>query len=123
MQAATVKVAKVNVEMLDAELRTALESKVLGIRWNGADVTAVLVDDATPEQISRVHQIIEQHDPASLSPRQQAEIERRERLEQLRADNAGALDEAAYAGDPAMQKLARRVAWLEQEMLALRREA
>ncbi len=55
--------------------------------------------------------------------RQAAEAERQQQLERERADNATPVDTGDYAGESALiQVLARKIAWLEMEITALRGE-
>ncbi len=56
-----------------------------------------------------------------VQSRQAAEAERQRQLEQKRADNAQPLEPDDYAGESALiQVLARKIAWLEQEIAELR---
>lgn len=53
---------------------------------------------------------------------EQKQAARREKLERLRAENAADLDAAKFGGETALDELARKVAWLEQEIRDLRNE-
>jgi len=120
MMSFEMEMTDVNVEVLDADLRNALPSAA-GIRWDGREVTVYLADDATPAQVMQARRIAEQHDPQRLSATQQEAARRQERMASLREQNAVLLDEAEYTEAPGnIQALARRVVWLEQEILALR---
>jgi len=119
MMTVTMQRTAINMEVLDEAIRQSVGSA--GITWDGEEVTVYLADDATPAQVTQARRIVDQHDPSRLSTRQQAALERKERLETLRADNAEFIDESAYTDESeTVQKLAHRVAWLEQEILALR---
>lgn len=114
------KRADVNVELLDADIRAALPSAI-GIAWDGNEVKVFLEENTPAKQIALVRQLVEQHDSTKLSERQKAERERKTQLEVLRSKNTNALEAAGYAQESEMiQKLAARVAWLEQEILAIR---
>ncbi|NWG15797.1 MAG: hypothetical protein HXY41_04110 [Chloroflexi bacterium] len=52
----------------------------------------------------------------------QEQAARREKLERLRAENAADLDVAKFGGEAALDELARKIAWLEQEIRDLRNE-
>ncbi len=56
-----------------------------------------------------------------VQTRQAAEAEQQRQLEQTRADNATPIVTDDYAGESALlQVLARKIAWLEQEIAELR---
>ncbi len=112
----------VNVEALDASLRTALGGEALGISYDGQTLTLHLSDQAAPNRVGQARRLAQEHDPSQLTPRQQAEIQRRAKLEQSRRDISADLDVSVYAGkDALLEQLAKRVAWLEQEVIALRK--
>jgi hypothetical protein len=118
-----VESTNINVEALDSDLREALGSTVLGISWDGQEVGVYLSEDATQAQISQARQIVEQHNPDHLTPDQQAALARNTLLETLRNENAAQIDVSAYEEEsPTVQTLAQKIAWLELEVAAMRRE-
>lgn len=112
-----------NMEALDAALRTALGTKVSGFSVGGGQVIVHMDDSATPAQIQQAQQIVADHNASGLTPTQQAEQERQQALEQMR-QTAGNLElqTSDYNGQPqAIQNLAQKVMWLEQELRELQR--
>ncbi len=112
----------VNLAALDSDLRAALGAAVLGVSAGPGRVAVHLADFVTADQVQQARVIAAGHDPARLSPAQQAAIARGQKLEAARRDLRGPeLDLAAYAGQTALlARLAQKIAWLEQELLALR---
>lgn len=114
-------ITAVNLLALDAALRSALGSAVIGLTHNGASVIVHLTDDAPPAKVAQARALVLSHDPSQLTPDQQADILNQAKLEQARADFAAELDLAIYSGkDPLLEKLAQKIAWLEREINALR---
>ena len=121
MQNIQIEKRGINFEALNAEVRAEFGEHVSGISTGPYGVIVHLSDDATPEQINRVQQIVQNHDPSVLTAEQQAEIERQQNLEQVRSENGADLDTSAYDGEGALiQQMAQKIAWLEQEMLEMR---
>jgi hypothetical protein len=121
MQDITIAQKPVNIEALDADLRAALGSTVAGISTGPYGVEVHLSDDATPTQLNQARSIVQAHDATKLSAQQQAEVQREAQLEQARQDNATSLNVSDYSGQNALiQKLAQKIAWLEQEIADLR---
>lgn len=112
----------VNLSALDGELRAALGAAVIGVSAGPGRVAVHLADFVTSEQAQQARIIAAGHDPARLSPAQQAVIARGQKLDAARRDlRGGELDLSAYAGQTALlARLAQKIAWLEQELLALR---
>jgi hypothetical protein len=111
----------VNDEGLNEEVRAAFGNLTSGISTGPYGVIVHLDDRVTPAQIAQAKAIVENHDPAVLSPRQQAEAQRQQRLASLRTGRGAELDPATYSGEAApIQTLADKIAWLEQEVLDLR---
>lgn len=115
-------IAAVNVPALDKALRDVLGATVFGVSYNGEEVTVHLADSATTAQLGQARSIALAHDPTQLTPDQQAEAARKVKLEQTRSDfGAADIDLAAYGSQPALiQKMAQKIAWLEQEITELR---
>lgn len=110
----------VNLETLDAALRTALGGAVLGVSAADDRVLIHLRADASPDAAAQARSLAVRHDPAALSPRQQAERDRREQLAAARRAAADdPLDADAFA-DPRLRALAQRIVWLALEIEALR---
>lgn len=116
------RINAVNLLALDAALRSGLGSSVLGLTHNGQSVTIHLADDTPPGKIKQAQTIVQSHDPAQLTPEQQADILKQAKLEQARKDLAATeLDLKPFEGkDVLLEQLAKKVAWLEQEINALR---
>jgi hypothetical protein len=114
--------ASVNIDALDEQLRAALGGATSGFSIGRGEVTVHLSDTATPSQIEWARAIIASHDPAALTTSQQAALIRRQKLDQARRDfGASEIDLEAYAGkDELLGALARKIAWLEREIAALR---
>lgn len=112
----------INFEALDAEIRTALGNITSGISVGGGKVVVHLAANATQQQMNQVRAIVQAHNPAQLTPGQQAEIQRRQRLNQARQDYGSTpLDLTVYGSvDANMRRLAQKIYWLEQEIAELR---
>ena len=111
----------VNIEALAAELQAALGNLSRGMSTGPYGVVVHLDDRATAQQIAQAQTIVENHDPTVLTPEQQARQQRQQRLDDLRDARGGDLDLADYNGqDAAIQTLAQKLAWLEQEVIDLR---
>ena len=117
---------------LDGLNREALNAQLLdllGIAYGGfADqqvaggfrVTVFLSSALT--DFTELDALMAAHDPIQLTADQQARQTRQQKLIAARRDFQGAeLDPVDYAGENALiQTLARKIAWLEQEMTSLR---
>ncbi len=123
MKTITIETTAVNVPALDYDLRSTLTTRFFGLTYDGKQVTLVLDDDTTADQVRQAQSIVATHDPAKLSPDQQAEVLQNARLEQARRDYAATeLDLIPYQGnDTLLETLAQKVAWLEREINALRK--
>jgi hypothetical protein len=112
-----------NIEALDQSLREALGNLVFGLSYSAETVTVHLADTASKGQQNQARALVEAHDPAVLTSQQQAELARKARLEQARqAYGASEIDLKAYEGkDALLEQLARKIAWLEREVHALRK--
>lgn len=109
----------VNREALDAELRTAIGEGLIGISTGPSGVVIHVADSVSPQTVQTV---VNAHDPSRLTPKQQAEIDRKNKLDQARRDYGSAeLDLASYGSQNAIiQKLAQKILWLEREIADLR---
>jgi hypothetical protein len=116
-------ISAVNVPALDQTLRAALGEQVFGLSYSAAIVTVHLSDQATKAQENQARALVQAHDPAVLTPDQQAEINRQAKLDQARRDyGAAEIDLTLYEGkDSLLQQLATKIAWLEREVDALRK--
>src|SRR5262249_11284272 len=115
----TIERSIVNLEMLDADLRAALGDGTSGVSFAHGIVTVHLTDKAAADASDRARQIVLNHDPAKLTTAQEQAREEAIKLDTARKANKGALDVSAFT-DPLMAELAQKIAWLEQEVLALR---
>lgn len=115
-----------NLDRLNEELAATLGDAGEGRLWygvssTGREVIVHLADTATAEQSAVIRSVVQRHDATQLTAHQQAEQTRKALLEVMRTANTTALDEAAFASTPDhVQTLARKIAWLEQEVIALR---
>jgi hypothetical protein len=124
MKTLTLDLAAANVTALDYDLRTALTSHFFGLTYDGKQVTLVLDDAVTGNEVRQAQTIVATHDPAKLTPDQQAAILDAAKLDQARQQYAASeLDLTVYQGkDALVEKLAEKVVWLEREIHALRKE-
>lgn len=122
MKTLSIDLAAANVTALDYDLRAALSSHFFGLTYDDKQVTLVLDEAVTGNEIRQAQNIVATHDPAKLTPDQQAEVLQTAKLDQARkAYAATELDLTAYQGkDALLQKLAEKVLWLERELNALR---
>lgn len=112
---------EINEESLAADLQAALGTLTSGVSSGPSGVIVYLDDNTTPQQMAEARRIVENHDPAALTPRQQAEQLRQQKLTSLRQSRSTDLDPANYNGElESIQVLAEKIAWLEQEVLDLR---
>ena len=125
MKTLSLDLSAANVTALDYDLRTALTNHFYGLTFDGKQVTLVLDDAVTDNEVRQAQTIVATHDPAKLTPDQQAEILQTAKLEQARQQYAATeLDLSVYQGkDALLQKLAEKISWLEREINALRKEA
>ncbi len=116
---------RVNVEALDETLRTALGEGFAGLTTGSGRVVLHVAENTPPEVIGQARGMVSRHDPTQFSTRQQAEQQRRARLQRAREQYRGSdLDPAVFDQlAPEIALLARKVAWLEQEIADLRGEA
>jgi hypothetical protein len=117
-----------NREALDEQLTQALGGVYAGFADQespaGYVVTVLLNPAATAGHIDELNALMADYDPQRLSTRQQAQQTRQQRLTAARRDYRGDdLLPADYAAENTLiQNLARKVAWLEQEIADLRGE-
>lgn len=111
---------------LNAQLAAALGAIYGGFAdretRDGFVVTVNLTNAATQADIDQVNALMTNYDPQQLTPEQAARKQREQKLAAARRDYQGAeLDPADFAGESALiQTLARKIAWLEQEVADLR---
>lgn len=111
---------EVNLALLDADLRAALGSFITGISTNAAGVVVHLTEKATGDHEMQAKHLVQMHRPAALTPAQQAQKARAERLTIDRTRFNTPLNTADFAANLLVQTLAARLAWLEQELRDLR---
>ena len=115
-----------NREALHAQLAAALPTLYAGFAdhtaRDGVVVTVNLHSAATPADIDQLNSLMAAYDPTQLTPAQQARQEQAQKLADARRDYQGTdLNPADYTGEAALlQTLARKIAWLEQEIADLR---
>lgn len=115
-----------NIEALEAELRADLGALVKGVSAGPYGVILHLAADAAPHAIQQARAIAAAHDPAILTPGQQAAQTRQQTITQGRRDHAQPLNPADYIPGTAtpqaelIRTLAARIAWLEAELRDLR---
>lgn len=115
-----------NREALHAQLAGALGALYEGFgdrsTREGIIVIVNLSGAANQTDIDRLNSLMAAYDPAQLTPDQQARKQLEQKLAAARRDYKGAeLNPADFAGESALiQALARKLAWLEQEMADLR---
>ena len=118
--------------MLNGLNREALNAQLialLGINYGGfadqqtatAYSVTVFVGSGVTD-FSALDALMAAHDPQQLTAAQQARQQRQQKLSNARRDLQGSeLDPADYTGESALiQTLARKIAWLEQEIASLR---
>jgi hypothetical protein len=121
MKEIVIQRSAVNIEALDADLRAALGAATTGLSFHAGQVTVYLSENATDTQVAQARALVQAHDPTKPTPAQQAAINRRARLAQLRGDYSADLDLTTFAGQGVLIRLlAGKIAWLEQEIAALR---
>lgn len=118
------RLSNLNMDALKAEVETLVGSEA-NIWFSAGEVTVGVADETPLSRQQQVQQALQGHDPRQLTPAQQAEVERQQKLEQARRDFKGAeLDLTAFNGkDTLLVALARKIAWLEREIAALRGSA
>ena len=123
MKDITIERNAVNLAALDADLRAALGAAVSGASYAQSVVTVHFTDKIdsgdVDKQVDTARRIVLNHDPAVLTPQQQKEQAQAAKLAAARQSNTADLDAAKFA-DPQLNEVARKVAWLEQEIIALR---
>jgi hypothetical protein len=125
MKTLSLELAAANITALDYDLRQALTNHFFGLTYDGKQVTLVLDDAVTQNDVRQAQTIVATHDPAKLTPDQQAAILDAAKLDQARSDYASSeLDLTVYQGkDALVEKLAEKVIWLEREINALRKSS
>lgn len=109
----------VNLEALDTDLRAALGNAVAGVSFGAGVVTVHLTSLALPNDAQTAQQIVLIHDSNKLSATQQAAAAQLVKLNAARQAQQGDLQPGNFI-DPLLNQLAQKIAWLEQEIIALR---
>lgn len=113
----------VNLAALDETLRDQIGSVYVGVSRTPQQVHVYLDTEASDDQRAQVEQVIADHDAAQVSQRQQRRQRRRQALVQARMARGLELDMSDYDfSDGIIRQLARKVAWLELELLDLRED-
>ena len=123
MKTLTFELTVANIAALDTDLRAALTNHFYGLTFDGQQVTLVLDEAVTLNEVKQAKNIVATHDPAKLTPDQQAEVLQKAKLEQARKDYAATeLDLSIYQGkDALVEKLAEKIIWLERELNLIRK--
>ena len=72
MKTLALELTAANVTALDYDLRQALTTHFFGLTYDGKQVTLVLDDAVTQNDVRQAQTIVATHDPAKLTPDQQA---------------------------------------------------
>lgn len=126
MNQQTYTLTGLNRDALNAQLVAAFGALYAGFAdretRTGFVVTINLTNAATPADIEQLNSLMGRYDPTALTPEQQARKQREQKLSEARQNYKGSeLNPADYAGESALiQALARKLAWLEQEIAELR---
>lgn len=122
MKTLSLTLAAANVPALDADLRAALGADFYGLTYDGQQATLILDERVTAAQLKQARTLVDTHDPARLTPRQQAAVLDAAKLDQARkAYGAAEIDLEGFKGkDTLLEQLAQKVLWLERELNALR---
>lgn len=115
----------INREALDTALAEAFGAVYGGFAARETaeqiEVTVYIDSGIKPSQLNALDALMAAHDPAVLTPDQQARQAQAQKLAAARRDYRSMdLNLAAYNSENALvQALARKIAWLEQEIAAL----
>lgn len=110
---------RVNVSLLDEELRAGLPGALLGVSWRRPHLRIHLIDAASEQDIQVALDILEAHDIDGESQDQRRRRLHRARLLQARSGvNGVTLDPEVMTGNE--RDLALLVIWLAEELRALR---
>lgn len=110
-----------NAEALEEQLRSIFGPALRGISTGSYGLRLHLAGPLSETQLAQARAAVRGHEAAKLTSRQQAALEVRQRLEQARMDNTTPLNLQVYgAQDVLIRQLAQKIAWLEQELAALR---
>jgi len=122
MKTLTIERTNINGSALDTSLRSAFPKKFDGFTHNGEIVTLLFQDTVTDQELQQAESLVESHAPSKLTPDQQAEVDRKAKLDQARKDvGAVGLDTKAFNSQPVLiQQLAQKIAWLELEITQLK---
>lgn len=119
MPEVTIAKNPINIEALDADLRAALGAGVRGVSFASGLVTVHLTSQAPANASGIATTIVLSHNPNNLTPQQQAAIQQIAKLNMLRQANMSDLNTAPFI-DPLLSILAQKLAWIEQEIIAIR---
>jgi len=111
----------VNLEALDDVLRAQLGEDYAGTSVSPDEIIVHFKTFISPAHQALIEQLIANHDPASLSQRQQAALQRQQRLQNARDNYEHLVDLDAFAGATALiRNLAESVHLLALEIDELR---
>lgn len=112
----------INPDLLHEELAEQLDSGFAGVSAGSSGVRVIFNRPFRKGETTVIAQVLAKHDAEKLSTRQAAEVERKGLLAMHREVNTLPVDVRDFVGEPdAVQALAAKIAWLEQEILELRR--
>lgn len=121
MREIVIQRVRVNIEGLDADLRTLLGEAFYGISANRQGVIVHLAESVDEDTLMQVEAQVIAHDPDLLTDSQRTRRDRRIAIEQARRDYITPLDPADFPDAlPVIRALIRRIAWLEREIRDLR---
>jgi hypothetical protein len=116
-----VNLASVNIEKLDADLRTFLSTRYGGLSIRRGEVLVFMADDTPSADVLQVRRMVENHDARQLTTEQAAKIARVQAIDTARTSNSLALNLSDYdASDALIRTLAQKIEWLELELRDLR---
>ena len=119
MQSISAGIKRVNLDVLDAHFRQALDVAFIGISTVGEQVV-IHVEDSF-DNVEEIQRIVQEHDASELSPRQHTRQQRQAAIQVARQQEEDVLVLTDFSDvDPLVRLLARKVRWLELELRDLR---
>lgn len=110
-------IRQINVELLNHELNATVPELVSGISTGPYGIRLHLSRTPTAQERSQLQEVVATHDPTRLTPEQQAEQQRQQKLIEARTANRVPIDPAIAEGQDAVTKLLiQKIAWLELEI-------
>jgi hypothetical protein len=109
----------VNIELLDAQLRAVGGDLVYGVSTQRGGVMVYISEAMSEKMRKQLAQIVRTHDSTQMTPQQEIAAERYTLLQEARSD-APLSTEDFNGADTLTRALAKKIAWLEQEIRELR---